>query len=201
MDDFDALLSEAHQLGMKLVIDLVINHTSDEHPWFIESRADKESPKRDWYVWRDGKDGGEPNNWESIFGGSAWTYDRQTDQYYLHVFAEKQPDLNWENSGMRRAVYGMVNWWLAKGIDGFRVDAISHIKKKEGLPDLTNPKDLPYVPSYDYHMNVDGIMEFLRELKQETFAKYGHIMTVGEANGSKRMKRQNGPARKTGCST
>lgn len=185
MDDFDALLSEADQLGMKLVIDLVINHTSDEHPWFIESRADKESPKRDWYIWRDGKDGGEPNNWESIFGGSAWTYDRQTDQYYLHVFAEKQPDLNWENSGMRRAVYGMVNWWLAKGIDGFRVDAISHIKKKEGLPDLTNPNDLPYVPSYDYHMNVDGIMKFLRELKQETFAKHGHIMTVGEANGVK----------------
>ncbi|MEH6972849.1 glycoside hydrolase family 13 protein [Bacillus sp. JJ675] len=185
MDDFDALLSETHQLGMKLVIDLVINHTSDEHPWFIESRADKESPKRDWYIWRDGKDGGEPNNWESIFGGSAWTHDRQTDQYYLHVFAEKQPDLNWENSGMRRAVYGMVNWWIAKGIDGFRVDAISHIKKKEGLPDLPNPNDLPYVPSYDYHMNVDGIMEFLRELKQETFAKHRHIMTVGEANGVK----------------
>ncbi|MFT0801091.1 alpha-glucosidase [Bacillus swezeyi] len=183
MDDFDALLAEAHQLGLKLLIDLVINHTSDEHPWFIESRSDKKSPKRDWYIWKDGKDGYEPNNWESIFSGSAWTYDRKTDQYYLHVFHEKQPDLNWENIRMRRAVYEMINWWLQKGIDGFRVDAISHIKKKDGLPDLPNPNGLSFVPSFDGHMNVEGIMEFLRELKEETFAKHPHIMTVGEANG------------------
>ncbi|MGN9866351.1 glycoside hydrolase family 13 protein [Bacillus swezeyi] len=183
MDDFDALLAEAHQLGLKLLIDLVINHTSDEHPWFIESRSDKKSPKRDWYIWKDGKDGYEPNNWESIFSGSAWTYDRKTDQYYLHVFHEKQPDLNWENIRMRRAVYEMINWWLRKGIDGFRVDAISHIKKKDGLPDLPNPNGLSFVPSFDGHMNVEGIMEFLRELKEETFAKHPDIMTVGEANG------------------
>lgn len=131
MDDFDALLTEAHQLGMKLIIDLVINHTSDEHPWFIESRAERNSEKRDWYIWQDGKDGSEPNNWESIFGGSAWTYDEKTEQYYLHLFHEKQPDLNWENSDMRSALYDMINWWLQKGIDGFRVDAISHIKKKK----------------------------------------------------------------------
>ncbi|MCY9163890.1 glycoside hydrolase family 13 protein [Bacillus atrophaeus] len=182
MDDLDSLLNEIHELGMKLIIDLVVNHTSDEHPWFIESRSALDSEKRDWYIWKDGKNGKEPNNWESIFSGSAWQYDQTTDQYYLHLFDKKQPDLNWENQNMRFAVYEMVNWWLDKGIDGFRVDAISHIKKKKGLPDLPNPEDLPYVPSFPYHMNVEGIMDFLRELKKETFSRYP-IVTVGEANG------------------
>ncbi|MBY8911168.1 alpha-glucosidase [Bacillus sp. YC2] len=182
MEDFDQLLAGIHDLGMKLIIDLVVNHTSDEHPWFIESRSDKDSHKRDWYIWKDGKNGKEPNNWESIFGGSAWQYDEKTDQYYLHLFDKKQPDLNWENQNMRQAVYEVVRWWLDKGIDGFRVDAISHIKKKAGLPDLPNPGGLPYVPSFPYHMNADGIMEMLTELKQETFSRYP-IMTVGEANG------------------
>ncbi|EPZ37851.1 alpha-glucosidase [Anoxybacillus ayderensis] len=182
MKDFDQLLEEIHKRDMKVILDLVINHTSDEHPWFIESRSSRDNPKRDWYIWRDGKNGKEPNNWESIFGGSAWEYDETTDQYYLHVFATKQPDLNWENEDVRRALYDMINWWLDKGIDGFRVDAISHIKKKEGLPDLPNPKGLDYVPSFDGHMNQEGIMEYLRELKAQTFARYD-IMTVGEANG------------------
>ncbi|MCY8835641.1 glycoside hydrolase family 13 protein [Bacillus atrophaeus] len=182
MDDLDSLLNEIHEFGMKLIIDLVVNHTSDEHPWFIESRSALDSEKRDWYIWKDGKNGKEPNNWESIFSGSAWQYDQTTDQYYLHLFDKKQPDLNWENQNMRFAVYEMVNWWLDKGIDGFRVDAISHIKKKKGLPDLPNPEDLPYVPSFPYHMNVEGIMDFLRELKKETFSRYP-IVTVGEANG------------------
>ncbi|WP_406620813.1 glycoside hydrolase family 13 protein [Bacillus atrophaeus] len=182
MDDLDSLLNEIHGLGMKLIIDLVVNHTSDEHPWFIESRSALDSEKRDWYIWKDGKNGKEPNNWESIFSGSAWQYDQTTDQYYLHLFDKKQPDLNWENQNMRFAVYEMVNWWLDKGIDGFRVDAISHIKKKKGLPDLPNTEDLPYVPSFPYHMNVEGIMDFLRELKKETFSRYP-IVTVGEANG------------------
>ncbi|MCY8907897.1 alpha-glucosidase [Bacillus atrophaeus] len=182
MDDLDSLLNEIHELGMKLIIDLVVNHTSDEHPWFIESRSALDSEKRDWYIWKDGKNGKEPNNWESIFSGSAWQYDQTTDQYYLHLFDKKQPDLNWENQNMRFAVYEMVNWWLDKGIDGFRVDAISHIKKKKGLPDLPNPEDLPYVPSFPYHMNVEGIMDFLRELKKKTFSRYP-IVTVGEANG------------------
>jgi alpha-glucosidase len=184
MADFDQLLAEVHKRGMKLIIDLVINHTSDEHPWFIESRSSKDNPKRDWYIWRDGKDGKEPNNWESIFSGSAWEYDETTDQYYLHVFSRKQPDLNWENKDVRFALYEMMNWWLDKGIDGFRVDAISHIKKKEGFPDMPNPKGLDYVPSLDGHMNQEGIQEFLQELKEQTFAKYD-IMTVGEANGVK----------------
>lgn len=182
MEDFDQLLAETHKRGMKLIIDLVINHTSDEHQWFIESRESKESPKRDWYIWRDGKDGAEPNNWESIFGGSAWEYDETTDQYFLHIFSRKQPDLNWENKEVRTALYDMINWWLDKGIDGFRVDAISHIKKEEGLKDMPNPEGLQYVSSFDKHMNVNGIQTFLEELKQETFSKYD-IMTVGEANG------------------
>ncbi|MBT2680248.1 alpha-glucosidase [Bacillus sp. ISL-35] len=182
MEDFDKLLAETHKRGMKLIIDLVINHTSDEHQWFIESRESKDSPKRDWYIWRDGKDGAEPNNWESIFGGSAWEYDETTDQYFLHIFSRKQPDLNWENKEVRTALYDMINWWLDKGIDGFRVDAISHIKKEEGLKDMPNPEGLQYVSSFDKHMNVDGIQTFLEELKQETFSKYD-IMTVGEANG------------------
>ncbi|KOO50725.1 glycoside hydrolase family 13 protein [Priestia koreensis] len=184
MADFDQLLDEVHRRDMKLIMDLVINHTSDEHPWFVESRSSKDNPYRDYYMWKEGKEGKEPNNWESIFSGSAWEYDEATDEYYLHVFSRKQPDLNWENELVRNELYEMVNWWLDKGIDGFRVDAISHIKKVEGLPDLPNPEELDYVPSYEGHMNRPGIQEFLKELKNSTFDKYD-IMTVGEANGVK----------------
>ncbi|MGX6444914.1 glycoside hydrolase family 13 protein [Neobacillus sp. K501] len=182
MADFNALLEEVHKRGMKLILDLVINHTSDEHPWFIESRSSKDNPKRDWYIWRDGKDGKEPNNWESIFSGSAWKYDEATDQYFMHIFSARQPDLNWENTEVRTALYDMVNWWLDKGIDGFRVDAISHIKKKPGFPDMPNPDNLDYVSCFPYMMNVDGIDDWLTELSQKTFKKYD-VMTVGEANG------------------
>lgn len=182
MADFDELLEEVHRRGMKLILDLVINHTSDEHPWFIESKSSKDNPKRDWYIWRAGKDGKEPNNWESIFSGSAWKYDERTNQYFLHLFSEKQPDLNWENKEVRNSLYDMVNWWLEKGIDGFRVDAISHIKKELGLPDMLNPEYLEYVPCFPKMMNVDGIDEFLTEFSQKTIKNYD-IMTVGEANG------------------
>ena len=184
MEDFDRLLEEVHKRGMKLIADLVINHTSDEHPWFIESRSSVDNPKRDWYIWRDGVNGAEPNNWESIFSGSAWEYDENTGQYYMHLFSKKQPDLNWENAEVREALYEMVNWWLDKGIDGFRVDAISHIKKEEGLTDMPNPHALKYVSSFDKHMNVEGIHPLLDDLKANTFDKYD-IMTVGEANGVK----------------
>lgn len=184
MEDFDRLLTEVHKRGMKLIADLVINHTSDEHPWFIESRSSLDNPKRDWYIWRDGKNGAEPNNWESIFSGSAWEYDEATGQYYMHLFSKKQPDLNWENAEVREALYEMVNWWLDKGIDGFRVDAISHIKKEPGLNDMPNPQGLKYVSSFDKHMNVEGIQPLLGDLKKNTFDKYD-IMTVGEANGVK----------------
>ncbi|AKO93155.1 glucohydrolase [Priestia filamentosa] len=182
LDDFDELLEAVHKRGMKLIMDLVINHTSDEHPWFIESRSSKDNKYRDYYIWRDGKEAREPNNWESIFGGSAWEYNEETDDYYLHVFSKKQPDLNWENPAVRENLYEMVNWWLDKGIDGFRVDAISHIKKIEGLSDLPNPDGKRYVSSFAGHMNKEGIQPFLEELKRETFSKYD-IMTVGEANG------------------
>lgn len=182
MADFDQLLAEVHHRGMKLILDLVINHTSDEHPWFIESRLSKENPYRNYYIWQEGKDGKEPNNWESIFGGSAWEYDKKTEAYYLHVFSKKQPDLNWENPAVREELYNMINWWLDKGIDGFRIDAISHIKKVPGFPDLPNPNNKNYVPSFDGHMNRPGIQVFLKELKEKTFDHY-EIMTVGEANG------------------
>lgn len=194
MADFDRLLDETHRRGMKLILDLVLNHTSDEHPWFIESRSSKESPKRDWYIWRDGKEDNdrnadadrpiEPNNWASIFGSSAWEYDEGTGQYYLHLFSRKQPDLNWENQEVRAALYKMINWWVDKGIDGFRVDAISHIKKEKGLKDMPNPKGLKYVPAFKKMMNVRGIQVLLQELKEETFAQYD-VMTVAEANGVK----------------
>ncbi|SFG13000.1 alpha-glucosidase [Halobacillus alkaliphilus] len=182
MNDFDQLLKEVHKRDMKLIIDLVLNHTSDEHPWFIESRKSKNNPKRDWYIWRDPKDGKEPNNWESIFEGSAWEYDETSGQYYLHVFSTKQPDLNWENEEVREELYDTVNWWLEKGIDGFRIDAISHIKKRPDLPDMPNPEGEEYVSSFDMHMNQEGIHEFLEEFKNKTYANYD-VMTVGEANG------------------
>lgn len=182
MDDFNELLNEVHNRGMKLIIDLVINHTSHEHPWFIESRSSRDNPKRDWYIWREGKGDEEPNNWESIFKGSAWEFCENSEEYYLHLFAKEQPDLNWENKEVRSELYKMINWWLDKGIDGFRVDAISHIKKEEGLKDMDNPEGLKYVSSFEKHMNVEGINSHLKELKEETFSKYD-IVTVGEANG------------------
>jgi alpha-glucosidase len=182
MADFDLLLTEVHRRGMKLIIDLVINHTSDEHAWFIESRSSKTNPKRDWYIWQDGKAGREPNNWESIFGGSAWKLDPITRQYFMHIFSAKQPDLNWENGDMRKAIYRMIRWWLDKGIDGFRIDAISHMKKEPGFMDMPNPHGLEYVSSFAKHMNVDGVQEYLAEICKNTFVDYD-IMTVGEANG------------------
>lgn len=185
MEDFDKLLEEVHKREMRLIMDLVINHTSDEHPWFIESKSSKNNPKRDWYIWRDGKEslGGkvEPNNWESIFGGSAWKYDSTTDQYYLHLFSEKMPDINWENEEARKALYEMINWWLDKGIDGFRVDAISHIKKSD-YDDMPNPKGLKYVPSFDKQMKQPGIENLLQDLKENTFNNYD-IFTIAEASG------------------
>lgn len=182
MEDFDRLLYEVHERDMKLILDLVINHTSDEHQWFVEAKKSKDNEFRDWYIWKDGVEGKEPNNWASIFEGSAWEYDATTDQYYMHVFSRKQPDLNWENKDMRQAIYNMVNWWLDKGIDGFRVDAISHIKKSFEKGDLPDADKLGYAESFEGHMNQPGIQKHLQELKEHTFDKYD-IMTVGEANG------------------
>ena len=182
MEDFDRLLEETHARGMRLILDLVVNHTSDEHPWFLESRASKTSPKRDWYIWRDGKNGAEPNNWESIFSGSAWEHDDTTGQYFMHLFSRKQPDLNWENHEMRTAVYDMMRWWLDKGIDGFRIDAISHLKKEPTLADVPNPENLPYAPSMVSHLNYDGLLDYVDDICGNVFNHYD-IVTVGEMNG------------------
>lgn len=183
MEDFNHLLSEIHKREMKLILDLVVNHTSDEHPWFIESRSSKDNPKRDWYIWADPKpDGSEPNNWESIFNGSTWEYDDTTKQYYFHLFSKKQPDLNWSNPDVREAVFKMMNWWFEKGIDGFRVDAITHIKKTFEAGDLPVPKGKQYAPAFDVDMNQPGIQDWLQEMKDKSLSHYD-IMTVGEANG------------------
>ncbi|HDP3083325.1 TPA: alpha-glucosidase [Staphylococcus aureus] len=183
MEDFDRLLKGVHDRGMKLILDLVVNHTSDEHPWFIESKSSKDNPKRDWYIWQDPKpDGSEPNNWESIFNGSTWEYDANTEQYYFHLFSKKQPDLNWDNPEVRDAVFEMMNWWFDKGIDGFRVDAITHIKKTFEAGDLPVPEGKTYAPAFDADMNQPGIQTWLQEMKDRSLSKYD-IMTVGEANG------------------
>ncbi|SUL07561.1 alpha-glucosidase [Staphylococcus aureus] len=183
MEDFDRLLKGVHDRGMKLILDLVVNHTSDEHPWFIESKSSKDNPKRDWYIWQDPKpDGSEPNNWESIFNGSTWEYDANTEQYYFHLFSKKQPDLNWGNPEVRDAVFEMMNWWFDKGIDGFRVDAITHIKKTFEAGDLPVPEGKTYAPAFDVDMNQPGIQTRLQEMKDRSLSKYD-IMTVGEANG------------------
>ncbi len=179
MEDFDELLKGIHQRGMKVVMDLVVNHSSDEHAWFVESRASRDNPKRDYYIWKDGKNGGPPNNWQSFFGGDAWKYDEQTDQYFLHLFTTKQPDLNWENEAVRQDVYTMMKWWLDKGIDGYRMDVISLISKR-GYDDTTHEEFTDTI-SFDY-ANGPRIHEFLQEMHSEVLQHYD-IMTVGEGPG------------------
>jgi oligo-1,6-glucosidase len=182
MADWEELLAEIHKRGMKLIMDLVVNHTSDEHPWFIESRKSKDNPYRNYYIWRPGKDGKEPNNWESCFSGSAWEYDETTGEYYLHLFSKKQPDLNWENPKLRQEVYDMMKFWLDKGIDGFRMDVINFISKVPDLPDAPNPEGKKYVSGSQFFMNGPRIHEFLQEMNREVLSKYD-VMTVGEMPG------------------
>ena len=179
MDDFDKMLSEAHKRGIKIVMDLVVNHTSDEHPWFVESRSSKDNPKRDYYIWKEGKNGKEPNNWGSAFSGPAWKYDEKTDMYYLHLFSVKQPDLNWENQKVRKEVFDMMTRWCKKGIDGFRMDVISLISKPEGFPDAE------VVGLYgDMNICANGpkVHDYLKEMNQKVLSKFD-IMTVGETAG------------------
>jgi oligo-1,6-glucosidase len=179
MADFDELLKGIKQRHMKLVLDLVVNHTSDEHQWFVESRKSKDNPYRDYYIWRPGKDGRPPNNWVSFFSGSAWKLDPATGEYYLHLFAEKQPDLNWDNPKVRHEVYDLMKFWLDKGVDGFRMDVIPFVSKREGLPDL--PPDYATRPQYFYAMG-PHLHEYLQEMNREVLSKYDE-MTVGEAFG------------------
>ena len=180
MEDYDRMLARAHELGIKIMMDLVVNHTSDEHAWFVESRKSVDNPYRDFYIWRPGKaDGSEPNNWGSIFSGSAWKYDPQTDMYYLHLFSKKQPDLNWDNPKVRDAVFDMMNWWCEKGIDGFRMDVISLISKPEGLPDGPAGEN-----GYGDSGCANGphVHEYLQEMNRKVLSKYD-LITVGEAAG------------------
>ena len=187
---FDALVERAHELGMRVVMDLVVNHTSIEHPWFVESASDPDSERRDWYYWRDprpgfepGTPGAEPTNWESFFGGPAWEYDPASGQYYLHLFARQQPDLNWENPKVRDAVYDMMNWWLSRGVDGFRVDAIDVISKRPGLPD-GGPARAPFGVGHECFADGPRLHEFLQEMHQRTFAHHPGSFTVGEASNA-----------------
>ncbi len=190
MEDFDEMLETAHKHGIKILMDLVANHTSDEHPWFKESRSSKDNPYRDYYIWKDPKgfdeDGNPipPNNWASEFGGPAWEWDEATGQFYLHIFFKEQPDLNWENEKVREDLYSMVRWWLDKGVDGFRLDAINIISKPEGFPDD---------PSTDYEKHTSSIPfvitngtmvhPWMKELTRETFSRYD-VMTVGETSAT-----------------
>ncbi len=177
--DWEEMLVEMHRRGIRLLMDLVVNHTSDEHPRFKEARRSKDNPYRDYYIWRPGKEGREPNNWASFFGGSAWQYDETTGEYYLHLFSKKQPDLNWENPQVRAEVYDMMHWWLKKGIDGFRMDVINLISKVPGLPDAPVVSADRYQFGGQYFVNGPRLLEFLQEMKREVLSKYD-IFTVGE---------------------
>lgn len=180
MEDFDRLLDEMHRRGLRLVMDLVVNHTSDEHPWFLASRSSRDNPYRDYYIWRPARDGKAPNNWGSCFSGSAWEYDLTTDMYYLHLFSRKQPDLNWENPAVRRDVFAMMDWWLDKGVDGFRMDVISLISKDPAFPDGT-PGINGYA-SFNEAANGPRVHEYLQEMRREVLD--GHdTLTVGECSG------------------
>ena len=181
MEDYEELLAEAHKRGIKILMDLVVNHTSDEHNWFIESRKSKDNPYRDYYIWKDPVNGKEPNNWGGAFGGSAWEYDAQTQMYYLHLFSKKQPDLNWENEKVRQEVYDMMTFWCEKGIDGFRMDVISMISKDQRFPDGEMNNGL-YGDFGPYCVHGPRIHEFLQEMNREVLSRYD-IMTVGETSG------------------
>ncbi|MFC9353687.1 alpha-glucosidase [Arthrobacter sp. NPDC057013] len=191
LETLDELLDGLHSRGMKLVMDLVVNHTSDEHPWFAESRSSKDNPKRDWYWWRPpregtepGTPGAEPNNWGSAFSGPAWEYDAETGEYYLHLFSRKQPDLNWENPEVRAAVYDMMNWWLDRGVDGFRMDVINFISKQQSLPDGPQAEGMLYGDGGPHFICGPRIHEFLQEMHEEVFAgRDKDLLTVGEMPG------------------
>lgn len=179
MEDFDLLLAEAHKHDLKIMLDLVVNHSSDEHAWFVESRKSTDNPYRDYYIWREGKEGKEPNNWGGSFGGSAWKYDEATNMYFLHTFSPKQPDLNWDNPVLRDEVFKMMSWWLDKGVDGFRMDVINMISKVPGLPD-GNQEGRLYGDFTPYVMNGPHVHEYLQEMNQKVLSKYD-VITVGEA--------------------
>lgn len=177
MADFDELLEGMHQRGIKLIMDLVVNHSSDEHAWFVEGRENPDSPYRDYYIWRDGQNGKAPNNWVSVFSGPAWEYDQASDQYFLHLFSKKQPDLNWENENLRRDIYAMMRRWFDKGVDGFRMDVINMISKNPELPSVGKGDQLEW--GGQHFMNGPRFHEFMQEMNREVLQHYD-CMTVGE---------------------
>ncbi len=188
LGDFDELLAKAHERGIRVVTDLVVNHTSDEHPWFVESRSSTDNPKRDWYWWRPPREGlapgdlgAEPTNWHSFFSGSAWQFDEGSGEYYLHLFSRKQPDLNWENPQVRQAVYAMMRWWLDRGVDGFRMDVINMISKDLPLRDGTPVGGGPWGDGSPSFICGPRIHEFLQEMHREVFgSRADKLLTVGE---------------------
>lgn len=181
MEDFDRMLATAHEKGIKIMMDLVVNHTSDEHKWFIESRKSTDNPYRDYYIWRPAKeDGSLPNNWGSCFSSPAWEYDKTTDMYFLHLFSKKQPDLNWDNPAVRQDVFDMMNWWLKKGVDGFRMDVISLISKEPGLPDKET--GINGYATFNVSANGPHVHEYLQEMRQKALNNADTI-TVGECSG------------------
>lgn len=181
MEDFDELLAKAHERGIRIVMDLVVNHTSDEHKWFMESRKSRNNPYRDYYIWREGKDSQTPpNNWGACFGGSAWQYDEETSMYYLHLFSKKQPDLNWDNPNVRKEIFDMMTWWCDKGIDGFRMDVISMISKTSEMPD--GEVNGLYGDFGPFCVHGPNVHKYLQEMNEKVLSKYD-IMTVGETAG------------------
>jgi trehalose-6-phosphate hydrolase len=182
METFERLLEEAHARGIRVIMDIVVNHTSTEHPWFREASRSKQSPYRDYYIWKDGANGGAPNNWRSKFGGSAWQYDETTGQYYLHLFDVTQADLNWENPELRQRIYDMMNFWLEKGVDGFRLDVINLISKDQRFPDDT--LETPTDDGRKYYTDGPRIHEFLKEMNRHVFARDPDLLTVGEMSST-----------------
>ncbi|AHV98505.1 glycoside hydrolase family 13 protein [Paenibacillus sabinae] len=182
MADFDEMLDAAHERNIKIMMDLVVNHSSDEHAWFMESRSSKDSSYRDYYIWRPSQDGKEPNNWGSFFGGSVWEWDQESGEYYLHLFSKKQPDLNWENPTLRNEIYEMMSWWLDKGVDGFRMDVINFISKVPGLPDGEVVSGLTYGNGMPFFANGPRIHEYLQEMNSNVLSRYD-LVTVGEMPG------------------
>ena len=180
MEDWDQLCQQCHQRGIKVIMDLVVNHSSDEHPWFIQSRSSRDNDKSDYYIWWDPKNGKEPNNWASVFGGSAWEYVPQRGQYYYHLFSKKQPDLNWANPKLREEIFSMMEWWVKKGVDGFRVDAISYLDKPADFPDSPEP---PQPDGYSFSTSLisgrPGTHRYIREMNRRIFSPY-NVLTVGE---------------------
>jgi trehalose-6-phosphate hydrolase len=182
MEIFERLLREAHARNIKIIMDMVVNHTSTEHRWFREASRSRDNRYRHYYIWKEGRNGAPPNNWQSKFGGSAWKYDERTGEYYLHLFDESQADLNWENPELRKEVYRMMNFWLDKGVDGFRLDVINLISKDQTFPDDT--LDAPTADGRRFYTDGPRIHEFLKEMNQRVFARRPHILTVGEMSST-----------------